>query len=456
MTAGGFDLSSPDVAQERRVMVQWDRLLSMGEVDGNAVRPLVGDSWVRCVSSGVDPARTSASTPLPEDGLQALLERESELIGASGTIMAQARDSLSDSGTIMLLTDPSGVILESEGDLSTLDSAERIRLIKGANWNEVSTGTNAIGTALSARGPVQIHGGEHFCAGIKGWTCSAAPVRDLADGTILGALDISGQKSAFNSHLLPFAMAAADRIAAALAWREMQRRARLLEYALGRQSKIACGGLILLDRKGRLVKADARAGLALAAIGIELESKSTFLMEPANPGVPGHVGSKLPDWLQPDWIEPVVEGGERLGSVVILPEWFHQRAAFVHGALPRYKLRRVVEFIDAHIDQPISLENLAAAAAVSPFHFHRQFKKATEMTPHQYVIQMRVKHARSLLAQSDLPLVEIAARVGFSDQSQFSNNFRKCTSVTPKAYRTAAMNGIVTSDTQLGEGGLQA
>ena len=456
MTRDRSDPSTPDVAQERRVMIQWDRLLSMGELDGNAVRPVVGDSWVRCASSGVDPGRTSASTPLPEDGLKAVLEREDELIGASGPIMEQARDNLSDSGTIMLLTDPCGLILETEGDLSTLDAAERIRLIKGANWNELATGTNAIGTALSARGPVQIHGCEHFCAGIKGWTCSAAPVRDLIDGTILGALDISGPKSAFNSHLLPFAMAAADRIAAALAFGEMQRRARLLEYALGRQSKIACGGLILLDRKGRLVKADARAGLALAAIGIELESKSTFLMEPANPGVPGHVGSKLPDWLQPDWIEPVVEGGERLGSVVILPEWFHQRAAFVHGALPRYKLRRVVEFIDAHIDQPISLENLAAAAAVSPFHFHRQFKKATEMTPHQYVIQMRVKHARSLLAQSDLPLVEIAARVGFSDQSQFSNNFRKCTSVTPKAYRTAAMNGIVTSDTQLGEGGLQA
>src|SRR5437879_2724232 len=161
MTRDGSDPSSPDVAQERRVMIQWDRLLSMGELEGNAVRPLVGDSWVRCVSSGVDPARTSASTPLPEDGLQALLERESELVGASGPIMAQARDSLSDSGTIMLLTDPSGLILETEGDLSTLDAAERIRLIKGANWNELSTGTNAIGTALSARGPVQIHGSEH-------------------------------------------------------------------------------------------------------------------------------------------------------------------------------------------------------------------------------------------------------------------------------------------------------
>lgn len=90
-------------------MVQWDRLLSMGEPDGNAVRPLVGDSWVRSKSSGVAPARTSASTPLPEDGLQALLERENELIGASEPIMAQARDSLSDSGTIMLLTAAKGV-----------------------------------------------------------------------------------------------------------------------------------------------------------------------------------------------------------------------------------------------------------------------------------------------------------------------------------------------------------
>jgi AraC-like DNA-binding protein len=455
MPPDGFDPSLPDVAQERRIMIQWDRLLQTGEVDDNAVRPVVGDSWLRCVSSGVDPARTSAAIPLSDDGLMILHDRESELIGASEPILAQARDSLRDSGTIMLLADPSGVILETEGDLSTLNVAERIRLMKGANWNELSTGTNAIGTALSARGPVQIHASEHFCAGIKGWTCSAAVVRDLADGTTLGAIDVSGQKTAFNRHLLPFAMAAADRIAAALAFREMQRRSRLLEYGLARLSKVTCGGMILFDHKGRLVKADARAGLALAAIGIELESQSSLLMKLSNPRFLGDIGTVPPDWLQPDWIEPVVDGGERLGTVVFLPEWLQRRAAFVHGALPGYKLRRVIEFIDAHMDQPISLEDLAASAAVSPFHFHRQFKKATEVTPHQYVIQMRIKRARALLSQSELPLVEIAARVGFSDQSQFTNNFRKFTSMTPKSYRIAAMNGIVTSDTRLGERDLQ-
>ncbi len=64
--------------------------------------------------------------------------------------MAQARDFLSESGTIMILTDPAGVVLQSEGDPPALEAALDIRLMAGASWSEVSSSTNAIGTALSS------------------------------------------------------------------------------------------------------------------------------------------------------------------------------------------------------------------------------------------------------------------------------------------------------------------
>jgi transcriptional regulator of acetoin/glycerol metabolism len=60
------------------------------------------------------------------------------------------------------------------------------------SWDELSSGTNAIGTALSLKAPVQVHAAEHFCAGIKPWSCSAVVLRDPASGEMLGVLDVSG------------------------------------------------------------------------------------------------------------------------------------------------------------------------------------------------------------------------------------------------------------------------
>jgi AraC family transcriptional regulator len=109
------------------------------------------------------------------------------------------------------------------------------------------------------------------------------------------------------------------------------------------------------------------------------------------------------------------------------------------GALPREKLRAVVAYIEAHLDAGLTLDQMAAAAHLSAYHFARQFKAATGMPPHQYVIARRVERAQPLLhPDQDLSLAEIAARVGFSDQSQFSHHFKRLVGVTPRQFRTSA------------------
>jgi AraC family transcriptional regulator len=109
------------------------------------------------------------------------------------------------------------------------------------------------------------------------------------------------------------------------------------------------------------------------------------------------------------------------------------------GTLPRGRLRAVVEYVEEHLEDGPSLAELAAVARLNPHYFARQFKAATGLPPHQYVISRRVERAKRLLqAETDLPLAEIAARVGFYDQSQFSHHFKRLAGVTPGQFRTPA------------------
>jgi AraC family transcriptional regulator len=109
------------------------------------------------------------------------------------------------------------------------------------------------------------------------------------------------------------------------------------------------------------------------------------------------------------------------------------------GTLPRAKLRAVVEYIEEHLNASPTLEHMAAIARLSAYHFARQFKAATGLPPHQYVIARRVERAKELLqAGTDLSLAEVAAHAGFSDQSQFSRHFKQLVGVTPGRFQLSA------------------
>jgi AraC family transcriptional regulator len=109
------------------------------------------------------------------------------------------------------------------------------------------------------------------------------------------------------------------------------------------------------------------------------------------------------------------------------------------GVLPRARLRAVVEYVEEHLDGSPTLEQLAAVARLSSYHFARQFKAATGLPPHQYVIARRVERARHLLQTgADVCLAEVAAQAGFSDQSQFSRHFKRIIGVTPGEFRISA------------------
>jgi transcriptional regulator GlxA family with amidase domain len=105
------------------------------------------------------------------------------------------------------------------------------------------------------------------------------------------------------------------------------------------------------------------------------------------------------------------------------------------GGLPPGALRRVREFIEAHLEENISIEALAAVAELSKFHFARAFKQSEGITSHEYMVQCRVRRTKELLASTDLPVSEIAVAVGFADQSHCARRFREHFGMTPSRYR---------------------
>ncbi|HEY6804676.1 MAG TPA: helix-turn-helix domain-containing protein [Pyrinomonadaceae bacterium] len=101
------------------------------------------------------------------------------------------------------------------------------------------------------------------------------------------------------------------------------------------------------------------------------------------------------------------------------------------------RIRRSVELMHSQLDQDLSLRELAAASYLSPFHFSRLFKKITGATPHNYLAAVRATRAQLLLAETEMSITEVGARVGYLSASHFTKAFRLATGTTPREFRKA-------------------
>lgn len=106
------------------------------------------------------------------------------------------------------------------------------------------------------------------------------------------------------------------------------------------------------------------------------------------------------------------------------------------NVLPKWRLKRVTAYVDRHIGQSITLADLAAAAGLSRMYFAAQFRAATGLRPHEYVLRRRIDHAKAALVQTMSPLVDVALGVGFQTQAHFTTVFKRFVGETPKRWRT--------------------
>lgn len=103
----------------------------------------------------------------------------------------------------------------------------------------------------------------------------------------------------------------------------------------------------------------------------------------------------------------------------------------------RARFTRVVDYIEEHLDQDLSLAELASLVHLSVTQFARAFKAAYGTAPYRYIIRRRVQRAEVLLRTSDQKIASIAATVGFPNQSRFASSFAQMTGSTPSLFRSA-------------------
>ncbi|MGW2560405.1 GAF domain-containing protein [Streptomyces sp. NPDC001514] len=223
-------LATMDAAHANRLLHQVRAATLAGRRPPIAPRPVIDASWQRMFRLGLDPDRDTSSVLLEPGELEH--RRRATVIGEVMRTLSGGLTEIADASLqIMVVTDAQGRVLWREGNARVMRKANTICLEEGAAWSEDTTGTNAIGTALAARRPVQVHSAEHFVHTLHNWTCAAAPVHDPRDGRLLGIVDVSGPASSFHPATLALVNSVAQLAEAELRDRHLRTVERLRSVA---------------------------------------------------------------------------------------------------------------------------------------------------------------------------------------------------------------------------------
>src|SRR3954462_1203062 len=252
-----------DTDRYRAVTAARERFLA-GDDRVRGVRPEIATSWYRCREQyHVDPAldRAPPASANEEPSTDHPLENEvvfANLGGAAATIAPEV-ESL---GGVVTVTDGIGRILTVQGDVNTLRRARESNMAPWSCWSEWATGTNGMGTALEAPGPVLISGPEHWCTGFDEWVCGGVAVRDPVTDDAVAVLDVSTWRHYLPAQAAGWLSNAVSGVRAILRQRARDSGAELAA-AFAQASARSGQALAALDASGKVVIADEEASLFL-------------------------------------------------------------------------------------------------------------------------------------------------------------------------------------------------
>jgi len=303
-----------------------------------------------------------------------------------------------------------------------------------------------------------VHCSEHFRSRHARLSCAGAPIFD-PQGGLLGVLDVSKVHQRADDQPFPLLLQTvivSARVIEERIFREHFQYCWIL--AAAPSDDLGASLLLAIDDQQLVVGGDqaARKLFALSdksvADGIPLSAAFAFdrslFRRTADRDIPLRLVSATGDgrsWtalLTPplsksrvarSWAEAVVHARSRISTLGDLP--MAPASEPGRGGLSPAVRRRVCDYIEAHLDEKIRLDGLAALAGLSTDHFARAFHHSVGVPPHTYLLQRRLEHVEHMLRETHTPLSEIALATGFSDQSHLARHFRRWAGMSPRQLR---------------------
>jgi AraC-like DNA-binding protein len=436
-----------------------DRVQAIVEGNDTGAEGSIAASWKRsAIDFGVDPASKDSPRILTTGELKDHREKAKGIIFTAREELDQLFRISGPAGYVVLMSNENGIVVDHRVEEAPSSRFANWGNLIGGVWSEEAEGTNGTGTCIVDRRPVTIHQSQHFRSRHIGSSCSAAPIFGV-DDELIGVLDISSTDPKLSEHAHNLAGTLVIESARSIeerAFREHFRRHWIVAIAFS-QAPVRTA-LIAVDKDRRIVGVDhnARDSFARTIAALHVGTGFWTLFERDDQifrlkDGDADVGARL----------TLVGGAETLPALVTPPEssaatWRNPESAWLHcrprrghfanipdtvaaaqwkGGLPPRVLRRVEEYIDAHLSEDLELERLAMTAGLSLHHFARAFKTSVGIPPHQFVLQRRLSLARDLLTSTDRPIADIAIAAGFSDQSHLARYFRQSFAVSPVAFR---------------------
>jgi len=235
-------------SQREIVKENWKRFIFNDELD-ERLSPIVKESWIRSKKWKVDPFQPYGRIkPINKEQYQYLIDLSIPLMEGLYSIVK-------GSGFLVILCNENGQLLKSIGDPDTLEMAEKIRFVEGADWSERMMGTNAIGTSIVIDQPVQIFAEEHYSQICQSWTCSAAPIHD-SKGRIIGVLNVAGPYEKVHPHTLGMVVSAVKAIEYQLKLNENAEKNMMMQRFLEATTNNMKEGILIIDTEGKIIKAN--------------------------------------------------------------------------------------------------------------------------------------------------------------------------------------------------------
>lgn len=279
--AGGESMGAIEIATGRSSADVMDsarrQLLESGTIPEELAGSRIVRSWQRSLAAGLDPhQQLPQAERLSTTELSQARECQRELIDHARPAMAYLHAQIRDSGSVIVLADTAGLLLELCGDADFGSKAARVHLAPGASWHESQRGTNAVGTALAERAPMVVSGAEHFFVSNGFLTCAAAPVADSC-GRLLGILDISGDYRSSHPHTFGLVCTAVQMVENRLFATRHGNDLRVRFHPLAEGIGTLAEGMAAFTEEGRLlgINSMGRSLLGLAAadlLSVRLDS----------------------------------------------------------------------------------------------------------------------------------------------------------------------------------------